>query len=101
MTKQEWLIEREKILGGQLTGEDMQRFYDIFMEKCSEDYKKTDFETFQQKFSQWFNQPIYLKNGIPIVVPQSTIVHNMIYYYDLKYNVTYLLDKNKNFIKAY
>lgn len=101
MTKEDWLIERKRILSGQLTGEDLQRFYNIFIEKCSEDYKKTDFETFNKKFSQWFSQPIRIKDGMPIITPQSTIVHNMIYYYDLKYNVTYLLDKNKNFIKAY
>lgn len=101
MTKEQWLEQRKRILTGTLNDEDLQRFYDVFVEKCGEDYKKTDFTTFQQQFTGWFRNPVSFKDGLPVVTPQNTIVHNMIRYYDSKYHVIYLYDKDKNFIKAY
>jgi len=101
MDKQTWLVNRARILSGSLNDEDLQNFYNIFIEKCSEDYKKTDFVTFKTSFTQWFAKPLSMKGNVQVVTPQNTIVHNMIRYFDLKYNVVYLYDKDKNLIKIF
>lgn len=101
MTKQDWLMRRAQILTGKLTADDLQMFYDMFTEQCVAHYRTIDFKTFLHAFTQWFNSPISIKNGMPIINSQNNIVNSMINYYDAKYHVVYLFNKDKQIIKVF
>lgn len=99
-TKEEWLITRQRIMQGQLTQEDLTLFYDLFLEHCSEDYKKTDLQTFQTKFTEWFNNPIFINGaGMPTATTQNGIITSLFKYLDAKFNVTYVISKNNELLK--
>lgn len=100
MTKQEWLINRDRILTGQLTQVELEQFFEMFIAHCKEDYKTTDFTTFSNNFTKWFFAPTWVKDGKLQITSQDAIVNSLIKYYDLKYNIMYLYDKESKLIKV-
>jgi hypothetical protein len=98
-TKEEWLTTRQRIMQGQLTQEDLTLFYDLFLEHCAEDYKQTDLTTFQAKFTEWFNNPVFINSdGMPTATTQNGIIISLFKYLDAKFHVVYLLDKDNKLL---
>lgn len=101
MDKNIWLTTRQRMMQGQLTQEDLTLFYDLFLEHCAKDYKQTDLQTFQAKFTEWFNNPVFINSaGMPTATTQNGIIISLFKYLDAKFHVVYVIGKNNELLNV-